>query len=324
VRRIQVRVPATIGSLGAGTHAIGMALSIHAHIALQVRSDSELSVTVDGDETDKISANLDNLALRGAIRVFQELEDAPVGLHVEVHNAIPFGKGFGEKTALVVGGLVAARNLIDNKLTRDELVQMALGFGLPFEGVIAATMGSFSLCTTTPVEPFQLGYASLDIAPMRVIIVAPELSAATIARVSAFRFPQTIDFNDAIRSLRQAMLMGESLRRGDYGLLKRSLAYILHETHYTTHLPWLPKVRQAAIDAGAAGMVLADQGQLLVAFTESEHFAVAEAMETTLTEAGVACRHWVLPIDRQGVVISAIQESETEAEKIIDTLPSAF
>lgn len=308
MRKIKVRVPATITSVGAGLHSLGMALSIHSRVALQERSDSELSVSVTGDETDKIPATVDNLALRAAIRVFQHSEDAPLGLHVEVHNAIPFGMGLGENIAMVVGGLVAAHNLIETDLTRDDLVNMAMSFNLPYEGIITAMLGSLGICSSTPNEPFTLAYDSIEVPPTRAIVVIPQIEGFNAQDI---RFPKTTDLNNAIRNMRQTLIMTEALRHGNYKLLKRALAYQLFANKYAELMPQLAKARQAADEAGAMGITLAGDGRILLAFADEDPFAVANAIVEEFTATGVETRHWVLPIDRQGVVISALRDAES-------------
>ena len=311
MRKIKVRVPATITSVGAGLHSLGMALSIHSRVALQERSDSELSVSVTGDETANIPATVDNLALRAAIRVFQHSEEAPLGLHVEVHNAIPFGMGLGENIAMVVGGLVAAHNLIETDLTRDDLVSMAMTFNLPYEGIISAMLGSLGICSSTLNEPFTLAYDSIDVPPTRAIIVIPQIENFD---VQAIRFPEVTKLNNAIRNMRQTLLMTEALRHGNYKLLKRALAYQLFASKYAEQIPQYDAVQKAADEAGAMGITLAGDGRILLAFAEEDPFAVAEAMVETFADGGVQTRHWVLPIDRQGVVISALRDAESSED----------
>ena len=304
MQKVKVRVPATITSVGSGIHALGVALSMHNRVALQVRHDSHLSVTVTGDDTEHISSGLDNLALRAAIRVFQSIENAPAGLHVEVHNAIPFGVGLGEETAMVVGGLVAAHNLIDSSLNRDDLIRIALSFNLPYEGIVAAMMGSVSVCSLTPTEPFTLAYSALEMPPTRVIVIVPTLPHLDAAAV---RFPQAIDLNDAVRLMRQALVLTDALRLGDYDLLKKTLAYQLFQPHYVKLIPFLADMQQTALQHGGTGLTIASSGHMLIGFAEEDPHAVADAVVLMLAEKGIMARHWVLPIDRQGVVISEIE-----------------
>jgi homoserine kinase len=305
VQKVKVRIPATITSVGAGVHAIGLALSMHTHVALQVRSDTHLSVTVTGDAADKIPSTIDNLALRAAIRVFQRIENAPVGLHVEVHNSTPFGVGLGEQTALVVGGLVAAHNLIDSALTRDDMIRIALSFNLPYEGIVAALLGGISLCSLTPEEPFTFAYASLEVPPTRAIIIVPEIPNLDATPV---RFPQTLLLTDAVRMMRQSLVFTEAIRNADYDLLKRTLAYQPHQAEYAKIIPHLAEVQKAALDEGGAGTMISSNGQMLIAFAQHEPHAVAEAMVAVFEAHQMKAQHWVLPLDRQGVVISEIEE----------------
>lgn len=309
MHKVKVRVPATITSLGPGLHALGVAVSLHSRIALQTRSDSQLSVSVSGDNVEEIPTSLDNLALRAAIRVFQNQENAPAGLHVEVHNAIPFGYGLGEKIAQVVGGLVAAHNLIDSSLTRDELIKIALSFDLPYEGVVTAMMGSVCACSLDPNEPHTLAYASLTLPPTRLIVIAPSFDTESLEDV---RFPQTVSLNDAVRMTRQSLLLAEGLQRADFEMVARAFTYQIHQEQFVEKIPHLVAVQKAARDAGAAAVMVAGNGSLLAAMAEEEPHMVADKMARVYEKAGVDVRRWVLPIDRQGVVISELEPTEEE------------
>jgi homoserine kinase len=309
LHRVKVRIPATITSLGSGLHALGVAVSMHSHIALQTRSDSELSVSVSGDNVDDIPTSLDNLALRAAIRVFQNQEDAPAGLHVEVHNAIPFGYGLGEKIAQVVGGLIAAHNLIDSSLSRDEMMKIALSFDLPYEGIVAAMMGSVCACSLDPNEPHTLGYASFDLPPTRLIVIAPTFDNDPLQDI---RYPKTVSLNDAVRMMRQSLLLAEGLQRGDFGMIANAFTYQISQEQFADKIPHLTTVQKVAKDAGAAAVMISGDGGLLTAFAEEEPHRVADKMALVYEKAGIEVRRWVLPIDRQGVVISELEPTEEE------------
>lgn len=309
MHKVKVRVPATITSLGPGLHALGVAVSLHSRIALQTRSDSELSVSVTGDNVEEIQPSLDNLSLRAAIRVFQNQENAPAGLHVEVHNAIPFGYGLGEKTAQVVGGLVAAHNLIDSSLTRDELIKIALSFDLPYEGIVAAMMGSICACSLDPSEPHTLAYSSLELPPTQLIIIAPSFNKQSLDEA---RFPKTVSLNDAVRMMRQSLLLAEALQREDFEMIARTFTYQINQEQFAEKIPQLETVQTAAKDAGAAAVMIAGDGSLLTALAEEEPHHVADEMALVYEKAGIEVRRWVLPIDRQGVVISELEPTEEE------------
>lgn len=309
MHKVKVRVPATITSVGPGIHTLGLAVSLHSRIALQVRSDSKLSVMASGDETDKIPENLDNLALRAAIRVFQQIENAPAGLHVEVHNAIPFGYGFGEDVAQVVGGIVAAHNLIDSPLSRDELIKVALTFNLPYEAVVAAMMGSLSLCSLEPDEPHTLAYTSAELPPTQVVIVAPQFDTTGISDV---RFPKQIMLNDAVRLMRQSVLLANALQYSDYELIRRTFAFQVHQAQYASVIPHLEAVQEIVANHENAAVTVAGRGNVFLAFAEEEQHALADEIVSLYSKHHIQCRRWVLPIDRQGVVISELEPAEEQ------------
>ncbi|NJL14902.1 MAG: hypothetical protein HC913_19145, partial [Microscillaceae bacterium] len=207
--KVKVSVPATSINLGPGLHVLGLALSLQTTVDFQIRSDDELRISVSGEAKDHIPANFDNPALRAAMRVFQRFERAPFGLQMSIYNAIPVNVGFGLRTALIVGGLVAANNLIDAGLPRDELMQMALQFGLAQPRVVTTILGGLSICGDPDTK--DLFYHNFEVMPLRVVAVLPKLANF---HETTRTLPNQIDLNNAIFNIGRMPLLTEALCYG--------------------------------------------------------------------------------------------------------------
>ena len=59
--------------------------------------------------------------------------------------------------------------------------------------------------------------------------------------------------------------------------------------------------------AGALGLTISGHGPALIALAAKDHWQIADAMVAAFANAGVKARAWVVPVDTQGVVISAVQ-----------------
>src|SRR5437588_6977828 len=103
--KLAVRVPATVANLGPGFDSFGLALSLFNEI--EIDTDAEPSVRIEGEGADELPRDDSNLVLR-SMRAFATAagrELPPIA--VACTNRIPLERGLGSSAAAVVGGLAA-------------------------------------------------------------------------------------------------------------------------------------------------------------------------------------------------------------------------
>jgi len=302
VYKVKVTVPATVTNLGPGLNVLGLALALHTTIDMHLRSDDELSVKVSGEDAERIPTDFDNPSLRAAIKVFQRIVRAPAGLEIDIHNQIPFNVGLGGRTALVMGGLIAAQNLTGNTLRRDQIIHIALDMGLPPESIITTIFGGLSSYSRD--EDNNLVYRSWEIQPLRVVVVLPRLENY---RESLQPLPQHLTLDDAIYNAAQTALLADALQSDDIDLLAQALKNRVYQENKAAHIPGYEAVCEAAYEKGALGVTISGRGPTLLAFAEDYHDEVAVAMIDAFADEGYEAVHWILNTDRQGVVLSVFE-----------------
>lgn len=300
MHKVSVTVPATTTHLGPGLNVLGLALSLHATVEMVVRNDDQLAIMLQG--ADFMTDGFDNLALRVAIRVFQRFERGPAGLQINIFNQIPWDVGLGTETALILGSIIAANNLIEGNMKRPDMIEMARQFGASSTSIVAALYGGLSICSENKEQ--GLIYRGLDIVPLRVVMAVPQLVGYEGDQI---KHSSLVALDDAVFNIGQTALLVEALRTGDFDLLAQSMGDRLHQSHYTPHIPGFHEACQAAYDEGAAAVVLSGDGPALIAIAENYHQAVAEAMQNAFSEVGVDAATWILGVDRQGMMMSAVE-----------------
>ena len=121
MHKVNVSVPAVSTNIGPGLDVLGLALNLRNVVEMSLTYDDRLRVEVRGEGTGILPENVHNPVMAAAIRLFQALEQAPPGLNVVCANAIPLDAGLGARTALIVGGLVGANNLLGGPFQREVL-----------------------------------------------------------------------------------------------------------------------------------------------------------------------------------------------------------
>lgn len=304
MRRIRITLPAVIADLGAGVQTLGLAVGLYTTIEIAERRDSQLIVETEGEGAGQFSIGLRHPVVLAMIRIFQKQEMACSGFSLRVINHIPLDSGLGAEAVFTVGGLIGANNLLGSVYSREEILQLAAEISPRPDGVTTTLLGGL---TTSLMEDGRLFYRTLPVVSQRVIVLMPELEpyASSIRTV----IPERLPGSEAVFNLQRLPLLLEGLRTGDLGLIERGLADHLHTPFLTPHISGYGHVVELLRRAHVQGVALCGQGPGIIIFTRENQDALAEALVTAFDNAGVDARAWVIPIDRQGVVISATQSA---------------
>lgn len=303
MRKVKITLPAALTNLGAGVGALGLALSLHTVIEISQRADSQLIVDTEGEGSGRYSMGLRHPVLLAMMRVFQKLERAPIGVNIRITNQIPVNSGLGAEAAFLVAGVIGAHNLLGGTFARAEILQSAAQISP--DGVTGVTTTLLGGLTAGVLDGDTLIYRAIPVQAMKVVVVVPEIEDYA-ARTSV---PERVTFADAVHNLSRVPLLTEGLRAGDLKLIGRALDDKLRTPSLSARIPGYQHVIEIARRAGASAVTISGDGPALVAFAERDHERVSEAMVAAFAGADVQARAWVLPLDTQGVVISAAQSA---------------
>src|SRR5215212_8173477 len=119
---ITIRVPATSANLGPGFDCLGLALDLwnEAVITLAI----EYSVQVKGEGAERLSAGENNLIIRSAQRLAEEVGKRLPPFHLDCVNRIPLSSGLGSSAAAQLTGLLGANALLGNPLSKSEIMDL--------------------------------------------------------------------------------------------------------------------------------------------------------------------------------------------------------
>ena len=146
-------------------------------------------------------------------------------------------------------------------------------------------------------------YRTMPVQSMKVAVVVPEIENYRAA------IPERTTLADAVHNLSRVPLLTEALRAGDLKLIGNVLDDKLRTPALATRIDGFAHVVEIARRAGAVTVTISGDGPALVAFAERDHEMIGEVMVAAFANVGVTARSWVLPVDTQGVVISAAQSA---------------
>lgn len=311
--RVVVRVPATSANLGSGYDAFGLALGRHNLVAAELSEPGEWHVTVAGEGAGEISLGADNRVVSSMRTLFTEAGEAGLAARVECTNAVPLGRGLGSSSAAIVGGLVAANELLDRPFDDEALFRMAAGIEGHPDNVAAALFGGFTICWAEVDGPSA---ARVD-PPGGIAAVVVVSEAGLSTTVARGLLPSSVPHGDAAFDAGRAGLLATGIALGRGDLLGPGMNDRLHEPYRLAAVPDLDAVREALLAAGADGASLSGAGPTiigLVAGTDDgsaleRAYEVARRAGELLAGVHGRRRPEALSLDRAGAVLIADEGS---------------
>src|ERR687890_526250 len=291
---ICVRVPATSANLGPGYDAVGLALSLSMRISLE-RAPSPL-VEVHGIGADLIPRGPDHPAYRAAIFVAELVGEHDVHFHLIQENDIPPARGLGGSAAALVGGAVAANDLLGRSMAAPDLLNLVCELDGRPDNAAPALLGGLVIGTLSPE-----GISAVRLEPenLKAVVAVPDFAVSTAAARRAL--PDSVSHKDAAFNVGRSGLLLGALATGEYELLRVAMQDRLHQPYRSHLIPGLEDVIEAALSNEAYGACLSGSGPAILAFAPEAHAPrIAPAMRAAFEGRSVQAKAWALDVDLSG------------------------
>ncbi|MFM7409136.1 MAG: homoserine kinase [Cuspidothrix sp.] len=300
VSNIAVKVPGTTANLGPGFDCIGAALRLYNEFHFTTLDADQLIIEASGTEAAKVQTDETNLLYQAFVKLYQHIKKTPPGIKIEIKLGVPLARGLGSSATAIVGGLVGANYLAGSPLSELEVMELAIAIEGHPDNVVPALLGGCRLAatSTTGWEICDIPWHR-DIVPV-VAIPNFELSTAEARGVLPTQYSRAdAIFNTAHLGL---LLRGLATNREEW--LKSALQDKLHQPYRQTLIPGYESVNEAAITAGAYGMVISGAGPTLLALVDTTNAkSVGTAMTNAWMSKGINSIVRSLPLDTQGASI---------------------
>lgn len=299
---VTITVPGTTANLGVGFDCLGAALTIYNHFkfSLLTESAAPLKIVATGRDAERVSTDATNLAYRAFVKLYDHLGKTPPPIALEIKLGVPLARGLGSSATAIVGGLLGANHLAGNPLTPSEVMDLAIALEGHPDNVVPALLGNCQLSVST-ADQWQICPLDwhLDLIPI-VAIPNFELSTEEARAV----LPAELSRADAIFNISRMGLLIAGLASNRADWLKVALADRLHQPYRFPLIRGCEAVREAALSAGAYGVVISGAGPTLLALADrTRSDAVAAAMETAWETQGIKVEARSLALDFEGARI---------------------
>lgn len=266
---VTVEVPASSANLGPGFDAFGLALNLYDQIAVEATDTAGLTIDVQGEGAADVPRTAEHLVVRAMDATFELLGEKPTGLRVSCVNRIPHARGLGSSSAAIVGGIAAARALVEDseiRLSDDAAFQLAVDLEGHPDNVAAAQFGGFTIAW---VDGAAAAVERLD-SHVQVTVFVPPVGVSTKAARGVL--PDTVSHADAAMNAGRAALLVAALTGAPHRLISATEDR-LHQSYRADEMPASYKlVRNLRVDGVPA--VISGAGPTVLAFARGVADAV--------------------------------------------------
>jgi homoserine kinase len=296
----EVSVPATTGNLGPGFDCLGAALSMYNRFQFSLAD--RLTITASGEGADKVERDETNLVYQGIAKLYQYIDRPIPAIAFHTDTMIPLSRGLGSSATAIVGGIFGANLLAGSPLEPMQLLDLAIAMEGHPDNVAPAMLGGCQLMASNQAGGWE--FCNLQWHEgIAIALVIPdfELSTAKARQV----LPTQVSMHDAIFNASHLALLSHGIQTGREDWLKAGLQDRLHQPYRQNLIRGMMELQEAAIAAGAYGMVISGAGPTLLALAPVGAVAtVAIAMQQAWQTMGISAIAKCLNIAQDGTTFN--------------------
>ena len=171
---VKIRVPASTANLGPGFDTLSLALDWYNEFTFKIIKEG---LKITQHNSNKLPCDSTNLVYKSFCEVFKKLKKTLPGVELDINCQIPLSAGLGSSASAVVSGLLAANALLNNSLSKDEILSLATIIEGHPDNAAAAIYGGLtvSVSSDTKVYVSQFPWPK----ELLIIVVIPDFELPT-------------------------------------------------------------------------------------------------------------------------------------------------
>lgn len=299
---VKVRVPATTANLGSGFDCLGMALSLYLDVEME-KIDSGFIFQAEGEGVDLVSADRNNLIYRAASLVMEKagLNPETQSIKISIKNEIPIERGLGSSASAIIGGILAASQLYDLNISREEVLQMAFSLEGHLDNIVPALIGGFTISYKD--HNGQIRWVKLDIPhDLRAVVGIPPFTLSTEEMRKVL--PKQVSLQDAVDNLSKSALLVNALQQSKWDLIPEAMQDRLHQPFRMPFIKGAKNIFSEVQKTGIAGVALSGSGPTIISLVkDGAEREIIKIMRQTFRNAGITSQVKVLDPDLDGARI---------------------
>jgi homoserine kinase len=304
MKSIKIKIPATIANLVCGFDILGMAINDpYDEMELRILDTSDIIIrhTDSFGLPEEASKNVAGVVLKK----IQEHLNLKNGFEVIIHKNIKPGSGLGSSAASAAGAAFAANVLLENILSKEEVIHFAM-FGEELasgvrhaDNIAPCIYGGIALVkSSNPIDIISLNTPDLFVAAVHPQVEVKTSDARQILKKS-------IPMKDAVTQWGNIAGLIAGIEKNDLSLIGRSLNDVIVEPVRSILIPEFNTVKRKSLELGALGGGISGSGPSIFMLTEKKETAekIASMMKSVYGAIEVDSFVYVSDINSVGITI---------------------
>lgn len=307
--KVSYRVPATTANLGPGFDCLGLALPIYNIITIEetVMPSTGIEVNVMKDfenaelieELDSIPNDKDNIVYKAVEILYNLVGQDPSEIKINIKSSIPIAKGLGSSASVIVGGLMAANDLLGNPADEAALLSIATEAEGHPDNVVPAILGG--LVMSSMEDDGSVIYRRLDWPEdWHITVCIPDFELAT--NISRSVLPEKVPMEDAKFNARRLAMLIHAIDTVDAKLMKSALEDKLHQPYREKLIPGFKEIKEALKhEENVLGTVISGAGPSIVIFSQKNNLEkIYQTVKEIWDNMNVHCDIRTLTVEKCG------------------------
>ncbi len=309
--KISVKVPATAANIGPGFDCLGMALPIYNTITIEetVLPGTGIEINVISEDSTVDELSIEHLALDENSLVYKAVEllynsigQTPSELKINIHTNIPIARGLGSSASVIVGGLIAANELLGRPADEAALLSIATEVEGHPDNITPAIVGG--LVISSQEEDCTVVYRKLTW-PEEWSITAciPDYELST--DISRSVLPKEVPMKDAVFNAKRMAMFVEAVNTKDADLMRLALQDKLHQPYRMKLVPGLERIMDnLKHEENVLGCVLSGAGpSILIISQKNDLDKIHSVVKETWADLNVKAVIKTLTIEENGAQV---------------------
>ncbi len=249
-----IKAPATSANLGPGFDTLGLAIDLNNEI--KVTPSRFFSVSIKGEGANRAKVKTNNQFINIFYNFYTKLVGKRDNFRFEFTNHIPFSRGLGSSSAVIVSAIASAYEMANIKLSKEAILNKALFYEPHPDNIAPATYGGF---VSSLIYKDRVISQKKEIPEyLKAVVVIPNKPMSTSQ--SRGKLPKFLSLQKAVFNISHSTVLASAFFNEDWKTLRYASKDKIHESVRMRNLKELFLVRDIALENGALMSTLSGSG----------------------------------------------------------------
>ena len=306
--KVSVKVPATTANLGPGFDCLGLALPLYNEVTVEETvmpgSGIEINIIDENETYDILSIPKDknNIVYKAIELLYNFIGQSVNDIKITIKTNIPVTRGLGSSASVIIGGLVAANELLGRPADNAALLSIASEVEGHPDNIAPAMFGGF--CLASLEEDGSVTYSKLDWpCDWKLTVLIPDYELDT--RIARSVLPEKIKIQDAAYNIRKCAMLIDAVYRKDSELMKKSLKDRIHQPYREGLIKGFKELNEFLENKDdILGCVISGAGPTILVISKNDGFEkVQNDVKKIFEDFNVNCDIRTFNIENEGTKI---------------------